>query len=303
VKVAIVTPGGSPQGQHLCAEVAERHELVGVLHPQPRPSGGARGKLKRIRREAADFGVPYELLRLAAAAPGGVAGWKQSQAAGLSSELFRDAAARYEAQAARLAQSVADVNAPESVEWLAASGADVGICLGGPIYRAPLIESVPLMLNFHSGVSPLYNGTSTIAFAFANGHPHLCGGTLMVMNTAVDGGDLLGHYLPSVERDDDPATLFAKTVHGAAEIALRFLDHLQEAGSFVRCPQPRALFSYRGSDWTVDQGQRVRRLLAAGIPEELLRAEPRIEPYWDAEDAAAAAARARAVLAGLLPLP
>jgi hypothetical protein len=92
-------------------------------------------------------------------------------------------------------------------------------------------------------------------------------------------------------------------VFGAAEIAVRVLDHLQERGSFARCPQPPALFTYRGSDWTVDQGQRVRRLLAAGIPSDQLRTEPRIEPYWDAEDDAAAATRARAVLADLLPLP
>src|SRR5690606_16128143 len=115
------------------------------------------------------------------------------------------------------------------------------------------------------------------------------------------GGDILGHYLPSVAREDDPGTLFAKTVRGAAEIALRFLDG--GAAGFARCPQPPALFSYRGSDWTVDHGQRVRRRLADGVPDDRLRAEPRLEAYWEAEDDEAAAARVRAVLAELLRLP
>lgn len=296
MKVAVVTPAGSAHGQHLCAEIASRHDLVGVLHPELRPGPS---KLRRARREAAAFGVPYELLRLAASAPGGLGGWRQG--AGARTDAFFAGAGERYASAAPLARSFADVNAPEAVEWLGSLGADVGICLGGPIYRAPLIESVPLMLNFHSGVSPLYNGTSTIAFAFANGHAHLCGGTLMVMNPVVDGGDILGHYLPVVVPDDDPGTLFAKTVRGAAEIALRFLDG--DVDRFARCPQPPALFYYRGSDWTVDQGQRVRRRLAAGVPDDQLRPEPRIEAYWEADDDDAAARRVRDVLGGLLRLP
>lgn len=293
MKVAVVTPAGSAHGQHLCAEIASRHELVGVLHPAP--SGGSSSKLSRVRREVAAFGLPYELLRLAASGPGG--GWKQG--AGASTGAFFPGAAPPDPSVTR---SFADVNSAEAVAWLGSLGADVAMCLGGPIYRAPLIESVPLMLNFHSGVSPLYNGTSTIAFAFANGHAHLCGGTLMVMSPAVDGGDILGHFLPAVARDDDPGTLFAKTVRGAAEIALRFLDG-DVASGFARCPQPPALFYYRGSDWTVDQGQRVRRRLGDGVPDDQLRDSARIEAYWEAESDAAAADRVRLVLGDLLWLP
>lgn len=290
MKVAVITPAGSAQGQHLCAEIASRHELVGVLHPEPRPG---RSKLERVRREAAAFGVPYELLRLAASSP--IGGWRQG--AGSDTGAFFPGVAAPSAPT----RSFADVNSADAVSWLGSLGADVGMCLGGPIYRAPLIEAVPLMLNFHSGVSPVYNGTSTIAFAFANGHAHLCGGTLMVMNPVVDGGDVLGHYLPSVERGDDPGTLFSKTVRGAAELALRFLDG--GVSGFARFAQPPPLFYYRGSDWTADQGQRVRRRLADGVPADQLRTEPRIEAYWEEPDDAAAAARARDVLADLLRLP
>ena len=60
------------------------------------------------------------------------------------------------------------------------------------------------MLNFHSGVSPLYNGSATILFAFANGHVHLCGGTLMTMSPVVDGGDVLAHFLPAIEAETHP---------------------------------------------------------------------------------------------------
>jgi hypothetical protein len=157
------------------------------------------------------------------------------------------------------------------------------------------------MVNFHSGISPLYNGTSTIAFAFANGHPHLCGGTLMLMSTAVDCGDILAHYLPSVTRDDDPASLFAKTVKGAAVATDAFVSHLETGAEWVSTRQPPPLFYYRGADWTIYHGQRVRRALSGGVPDALLRDE-RLAPYWDAADQQEARRRVNETLTGLLAL-
>ncbi|NJO34095.1 MAG: hypothetical protein HC869_14095 [Rhodospirillales bacterium] len=100
----------------------------------------------------------------------------------------------------------------------------------------------PLILNFHSGISPIYNGSSTISFAFANGHPHLCGGTLMKMNAAVDGGEILAHYLPSVAAKDSPASLFMKTVGGAATLYERILDTCAAGLPLRSIPQPPPLF-------------------------------------------------------------
>src|SRR5262249_3036592 len=124
---------------------------------------------------------------------------------------------------APVAARVLDVNAEATIELVRDAAADVVLCLGGPIYRAPLINACGTMINFHSGVSPLYNGASAIMFAFPNGHFRLCGGTLVTMSPIVDGGDILAHYLPAIEAGDTPATLFMKTVRGAAETADRFL--------------------------------------------------------------------------------
>ena len=302
MKVAIITPEQPLHHQHFCAHLALRHDVVGIVHPRSSASGRA-GKLKRLRREAREYGAGHALIRTLASVPGPLRGWD----AGAAREpalraVFNGAAASYAELAAPLAWATDDVNGPEAIEHVKALGADVVVCLGGPIYRRPLIDAVPLMINFHSGLSPLYNGTSTIAFAFANGHPHLCGGTLMLMSRTVDGGDILAHYLPSIEPGDDPATLFAKTVAGAADATDAFLAHLESGASFTSCPQPPPLFYYRGADWTIDHGQRVRRALARGIAEEHLRAE-RLEGYWDAGDDDEARRRVNATIAGLLALP
>jgi hypothetical protein len=301
VRVAIITPEQPLHHQHFCAHLARRHEVVGIVHPRSRAAGKG-GKLKRLRKEARDYGAGHALIRSLASMPGPLRGWD----AGAAREpalraVFNGAAAEYRELAAPLAWATDDVNGQDAVEHLEALRPDVVVCLGGPIYRRALIEAVPLMVNFHSGVSPLYNGTSTIAFAFANGHPHLCGGTLMLMSRTVDGGDILAHYLPSIEPGDTPATLFAKTVAGAADATDAFLSHLESGAEFASCPQPPPLFYYRGADWTIDHGQRVRRALERGIAEEHLRDE-RVEPYWDARDAGEAGRRVNDTLTRLLRL-
>lgn len=301
VRVAIITPAQPLHHQHFCAFLARRHDVVGIVHPRPRVNGKG-GQLKRLRREVRDYGAGHALIRTLASVPGPLRGWDAGAARGPAlSAVFNGAAAEYAELAAPVAVSVDDVNSAATIDHLQGLGADVVVCLGGPIYRKPLIEAVPLMVNFHSGVSPLYNGTSTIAFAFANGHPHLCGGTLMLMSTAVDGGDILAHYLPSIEHGDDPATLFAKTVKGAADATDAFLTHLEGGAAFTSCPQPPPLFYYRGADWTMYHGQRVRRALQGAIADEHLRDE-RLQPYWDAADPDDARRRVNDTLAGLLQL-
>jgi hypothetical protein len=301
VRVAIITPEQPVHHQHFCAFLADRHEVVGIVHPRPRVTGKS-GQLKRLRREVREYGAGHALIRTLASVPGPLRGWDAGAARGPALHaVFNGAAAEYEERAAAVALVVDDVNSAQTISHLRSLQPDVVVCLGGPIYRKALIEAVPLMVNFHSGISPLYNGTSTIAFAFANGHPHLCGGTLMLMSTAVDGGDILAHYLPSIEPGDDPASLFAKTVKGAALATDAFLTHLEGGASFTSTPQPPPLFYYRGADWTIYHGQRVRRALQAPIAEEHLRAE-RLEPYWDAADAEDARRRVNATLGGLLEL-
>ena len=42
--------------------------------------------------------------------------------------------------------------------------------------------------------------------------PHLTGGTVMQMNTVVDGGNIFAHYLPAIDSD---ATMHATNVTGS----------------------------------------------------------------------------------------
>ncbi len=188
--------------------------------------------------------------------------------------MFPNAVAEYAKLDRSLIHSGVAVNSKEGIALLKDMQPDVVVCFGGPVYRQAFIEACPMVLNYHSGVSPLYNGTASARFAFANGHPHLCGGTLMKMSAVVDGGDLLGHFLPAIDERDTPATLFMKTAHGAATMYHGCLAHLEREGSnWAGLPQGRPLFYFRSADWTVHHGQRVRAHLRAGRAGKFQRPE------------------------------
>lgn len=248
------------------------------------------------------MGTLEEALRLLALPRSPVRGWdlEADEVAALA-RMFPEADGLYEARAAAVAETVDDINGPEAIARLQALNPDVVCCLGGPIYRAPLIESVSLMLNFHSGVSPLYNGASTVAQAFANGHLQLCGGTLMTMSPLVDGGDVLAHVLPAIEPGDTPGTLFARTVTGAIEAYVAVLGHRAAGGELMGVPQPAPLFYVRSSDWTAVQGQRVRRLVRNDAARRFARVG-RVVPYWDARTRDEAATRMRETIGPLVGL-
>lgn len=220
-------------------------------------------------------------------------GWdEQADLQQAEQRFFPGVEANYERHVAPLAHDVADLNSPEGIALLNSFRPDVVVCSGGPIYRAPLIDAVELMLNFHTGISPLYNGASTIYWTFANRQPHLAGGTLMKMSAVVDGGDILAHYLPDVEADDTPASQFMKSLIGGTRLYCEFLDHLAAGKPFVGVRQGRPLFNYYGSDWSVAQNLTIARSIANRICAGHVRPEI-VRRYWgdQSRDGAAGAVR------------
>ncbi len=287
MRIVVITPEGPAHARSFVARLAESHELVGAIHPAPRRVG-LRAKLTKGRKELAGSGAVSTLLRASAAAPGSLSGWRPDEELDdAEARFFTAAASAYDALVAPVAHRVADVNADTTVDLVRRLEPQAIACLGGPIYRRRLIEACPLMVNYHSGLSPLYNGTSSIQFAFANGHFHLCGGTLMTMSHTVDGGDILAHFLPTIEDGDTPATLFMKTVEGAAQLTARFLDHLGHAETFARAAQPPPLFYTTGGDWTLYQSRNVARYLTRGAVSAFARDEEFIEYYTRSDDAEA----------------
>jgi hypothetical protein len=282
VRIVIFTPEQQAHSKYFCAYLGQRHQLVRVIHPAPARSD-FRARMRRARKALAQSGGTHSLLRALATLPR--VGWDGATAfSEAESRFFPGVAAEYRDLVAPVATRVLDVNDESTQRLVREAAADIVLCLGGPIYRKPLIKTCQTMINFHSGVSPVYNGASTIMFACANGHFHLCGGTLMTMSSTVDGGDILAHYLPAIEPEDTPATLFMKTVRGAAEAADSFLTHVELTRTFARCPQPSPFFYYTSGDWTLHYSRQLRRHLARGSAARAARPAELVEYYRSASD-------------------
>ena len=296
MRVAIVT-GTEAHHKSLCGVIAKSFDVVGIIHPATVPNGFVRGT--RFIRAARRYGWSLGLLHLIGMAlPANVRGGDGG--ASSCAESFSNGMADYDRIPRSLIHHACDMRHPHSAALLRSLSADVVVCLGGPFYPSAFIEAAPLVLNYHSGISPLYNGTGSIAFAFANGHPHLCGGTLMRMSTAVDGGEVLAHYLPAIEAGDTPTSLFQKTVAGATLVYNRILNAAASKRVELRCvPQPPALFSTRAIQFGWYQTATIAQNLRNDIAARFQRNESLLE-YWSQPDEESANAAFQSALNGLL---
>jgi len=286
MRVLIIT-GKDLMHKYLCAQIAAKYQVVGIFHPLD-PPRSLRGKIRSLRGKLRKHGAGATILNKLSTAPFLRLGWNRAENVRRAERrFFADAQIAYDSKARHLARDIADINSQESVRLLSELRSDVVICLGGPIYRAPLIAASKLVLNYHTGVSPIYNGAGTVFWTFANKHIHLAGGTLMLMNTVIDGGDILAHYLCPIEPDDDPGTLLMKAVMGGARVYDNFLQHLSQAGHYVGVPQTRSFFNYKSAEWMICQDVATQRNVDRRLCQEFTRAEEVIE-YWRLASAQAA---------------
>lgn len=299
LKVGVIATVEERFHRAFCAEMAQRFDVVGIIHPERKAPPASLLDLGAHRKAIKAKGLALHALAKLGDNKFRRIGFDLARDAEEAERLFfPDADERYDRFAAPLARRVADLNAPDGVACLKSLGADVIVNSGGPILKAQAIAAAPLFLNFHTGVSPLYNGASSIYWTFVNGQPHVTGGTLMLMSEAVDGGAMLAHYLPAVEAGDTPGRQLCKTIRGGVDLYAKFLDHLSAERPFVTVPQGRPFHYTVSADWSVHQNLVIERRVARDDCARFARPE-RVHIYWDKEDAAAAR---RAVEATLLRL-
>jgi hypothetical protein len=276
MRVVIIT-GSAPHHKHLCAEIMKVCPLAGIIHPaEPRSSATLR--FQRLVRQAKTYGWSVVALHVLGKITSRTGNHKLGGR--IQQVDFSEGVAAYDRIPGSLIHNGCDVRLPGSADLLCSLQPDLSLFLGGPVYPKAFIEASPLSLNFHSGISPIYNGTASIKFAFANGHPHLCGGTLMVMAAAIDGGGILGHYLPAIQAGDSPESLFEKTVRGAAVMYTKLLEHLQTGKSpLQQIQQTPPLFYTRDFDFNWHHSRMIARNLQQDLPARYARDKAVVE-YW-----------------------
>jgi folate-dependent phosphoribosylglycinamide formyltransferase PurN len=267
MNVVVVTTEGLVQ-RHFAARLSRQCHVLEVVHP---------ARVSAWRKAAqASLHPGSALARLAP-----LCGWNKARELRNAAErLLPRVGGPHGAHSGLRVTHVEDINHQRAIDSIRALNPEAIICLGGPIYADSFIRMGPPILNVHTGISPLYNGASSLFFAFADGNVHLCGATLMHLSKRIDGGDVIAHYFPSVELTDDPATLFIKSIHGSVDICAQFVSALR-SGSWRThgVPQGKVIRYTRSRDWTLATGRAISRHLRSGVTTGFISTE-RSYCYW-----------------------
>ena len=180
-----------------------------------------------------------------------------------------------------ICHKVPSINSPEAIKVLQELQPDYICFLGGDIAKKEAIDCAKVAtLNYHSGLSPIYNGTKTVFHAVSDYRPNLAGGTLMYMNERIDGGRILSHYLPEIKEDDKAADLFLKGIKGAAKVYKSFFQYVTENDIQPEgVKQQRSVKFVRNVDWTIVNDIKLKTLDRTGIMKRYTRNDHLLEHF------------------------
>ena len=155
-------------------------------------------------------------------------------------------------EGARIVIAEIDIeNSEEVINLIAKKKIDVVCFLGGGIANNDLINSPNIAcLNFHSGISPYYNGSKTIFHALSDFRPNFCGGTLMKMSEKIDGGDILLHYLIPINEKSTPGEIFVQGIIGSVKLYKIALNKIS-SNMYKGVPQSTSYKYLRNIDWNI----------------------------------------------------
>jgi hypothetical protein len=187
------------------------------------------------------------------------------------SEILNGYDKKYETIPKSLILSNCDINSSDITDLIVKKDIDVVCFLGGGIAKSKLINSPKIAcLNYHSGLSPFYNGNKTIFHALSDFNPNFCGGTLMRMNERIDGGNILMHYLTPIDNSSTPGRLFIEGIKGAVELYKIFLNNLNNYD--IEGVRQKDCFHYkRNIDWTIVDDIRIKYFFSKGVPSKYYR--------------------------------
>jgi hypothetical protein len=149
---------------------------------------------------------------------------------------------------------VAGINSRECIELLNTHRADLLLVYGtGIVASRTLATPSVIALNMHTGVSPRYRGTDCAFWPLANGEPHFLGATVHECTAAIDGGQIFGIALATIERGDGIHDAFAHAVKAGAdlyiEIVARFLSGQTPQGTTQDLAQGKEYRSWMRGIW------------------------------------------------------
>lgn len=160
--------------------------------------------------------------------------------------------------------TVANINLPEVVAQLDQIKPDVVIVQGTTLIKNKTIQTVPLVLNLHWGLSPYYKGSYCTEWALLNNDVHNIGYTIHKISARIDGGDIVSQGRPEIEENDTANSINMKLTREGAAMMSRVLTLLGNGAQLTFAQQDTAKGQlYLTKDWTSVQKKALKRKEAA----------------------------------------
>ena len=181
--------------------------------------------------------------------------------------------------------TVNEINSKSTLKKIKNLSPDYICSLGGGLIKHEGISlAKKCALNFHSGVSPFYNGADINSKVFESRNLNYIGGTLMIMTAKIDGGGILSHFLPSIEIDDTPNSLFCKGILGGTELYREFIEYNEKYNKYNSIQQKTPMHYYLGYDHNIMTDIIVKYFLKKELIKKFLRKETKINYYDKSSD-------------------
>ena len=269
MRILLVT-NQSDHHKYWAHSLYSKYDVVGICNPKSKPNRGI------LARDLKERGFLFLMLKLLSAIYHKLSGNSfTKRLSRLQSTYYSEQAKEFDSIPKELIYSVDDVNSRESIRKAEELAPDVICFLGGDIVKKKFLSVAKITtLNYHSGVSPFYNGSGTTHSAVADARPNFCGGTIMTMNERIDGGDILAHYLTPIEANDNSSSLFLKGIEGAVKLYSLVLDQIiQNSTSPAGFGQGRSVRYCTSSDWTIYQDLKLSQFERSGKMKRYARVE------------------------------
>ena len=278
MKIALVT-NKNLHHKYWVVEMSKQFNVEAIIHPD-KGNYFNRIRSKKLYR----YGMVYFLMKLLSISYSKISKKSFSrQNAHLEKQFFNDYNQLYDDIDKNKIFNVQTVNNSDALKIIHEKNIDIICFLGGDLAGKEFINSPKIStFNFHSGISPIYNGNKTLFHALSDLRPNFCGGTLMKMNERIDGGEILSHYLVPIDETDTPSTLYMKNFQGCLKLYTEYLNF----GNFAEegIPQKKSFKYYRNIDWTIANDIKLSYLRKKEIIKRFSRKEKIIKYYNDSSD-------------------
>ena len=104
---------------------------------------------------------------------------------------------------------------------------DVLLDHGTSIVKAPALDTSPLALNLHWGLSPYYRGVSCTGWALVNWDPYNIGVTIHKLAKEIDGGDIVAQKRATVRPTDNAYSVEMQLTKLGTDLTVQILGHMQ----------------------------------------------------------------------------